>query len=91
MASNDGGPAFPLKRDPVERQIGAATLSADGFVGTRWDDRDQLGMSLRDYFAAQALVLGGEFFANAGCDGRPANIAAVAYEIADALLAERSK
>lgn len=54
----------------------------------RWE-----GMTLRDYFAAQALALNGEHF-YANCDGvstSPTQIAALAYAIADAMLAERAK
>lgn len=50
----DGGPAFPLKRDPVARTIGAETIAAGGIGGTKYEYQDQLGMSLRDYFAAHA-------------------------------------
>jgi hypothetical protein len=52
---NDGGPAFPLKRDPELRPIGGATLQTAAPITPQFDNRDQLGMSLRDYFAAKAL------------------------------------
>jgi hypothetical protein len=42
------------------------------------------GMSLRDYFAAKAMAL-------ADKDQVPAEVAADAYAIADAMLAERAK
>lgn len=50
----------------------------------------QNGMTLRDYFAAKALCLGGEFFHNYanGCSA-PEHMAAVCYEISDAMLKSR--
>lgn len=53
------------------------------------------GMTLRDYFAAQSLSLGGEFFHNIdnalfGQDSVK-RCARIAYEIADAMLKERDK
>lgn len=73
----DGGPAFA-------RPVGK--LSQE-----EWS-HDQEGMSLRDWFAGQAIatcrvkvpLFGDEGSATADC-------AAVAYRIADAMLAERSK
>jgi hypothetical protein len=53
--TNDGGPAFPLKRDPELKQIGASTLGSTALPMTVWENRDELGMSLRDYFAAKAM------------------------------------
>ncbi len=49
-------------------------------------------MTLRDYFAAKALTLGGEYFHNYGngCDSAN-DVAIVAYYIADAMLAARDK
>lgn len=77
----DGGPAFPTFE--LERVYAD---NADRFgrelhvpVG---------GMSLRDYFAGQALALGGEFFHQAA-SATPTNIAAIAYEVADAMLKAR--
>lgn len=47
-------------------------------------------MTLRDYFAAKALALGGEFFHNYGngCND-PEAISQAAYQIADAMLKAR--
>lgn len=45
------------------------------------------GMSLRDYFAAQALSAG---IIKYGFDGSP-KVAELAYEYADAMIKERSK
>ena len=52
----------------------------------------QEGMTLRQYFAAKALSLGGEFFHNLGngCD-TPETISIAAYQIADAMIAEGHK
>jgi hypothetical protein len=52
----------------------------------------ELGMTLRDFFAAKALTLGGEFFHNLGngCDTET-TVAEAAYQIADAMLKARSK
>jgi hypothetical protein len=45
-------------------------------------------LNQRDYFAAHALVL---FDFNELFDRGPKGVAAIAYEIADAMLAERAK
>lgn len=84
-----GGPAFP-------RSIGHGSI-----IDTRGDEhaidvRPQAGMTLRDYFAGQALVgIATRFDADAKrryltahADGREAKIA---YLLADAMLAERTK
>lgn len=52
--------------------------------------RHQEGMTLRDYFAAQALGMGFDW-TNLHETGGYAEAAQVAYEIADAMLAERQK
>lgn len=50
--------------------------------------KDQLpGMSLRDYFAAASLI----GMRSAGAGGSAAAIAADAYALADAMLAEKEK
>lgn len=46
------------------------------------------GMSLRDWFAGQALA---GWIANTQSDHRPAVVAHYCYAIADAMLAERAK
>ncbi len=48
----------------------------------------ELGMSLRDYFAGQALA---GYLANAKAESRVAVVAEWAYDYADAMLAERQK
>ena len=54
---------------------------------------DMLGMSLRDYFAAKAIPLAWKTFADGWSpdDLTPENIAKSAYQIADAMIAEREK
>ena len=76
-----GGPAFPRPNSTAPN--GENSWAEDG-------------MSLRDWFAGQALALGGEFFA--GIDDHqndPPNeakhVAFIAYLIADAMIAERDK
>jgi hypothetical protein len=51
-------------------------------------DPELCGMSLRDYFAAQALTLGGQYFHVNAATG-PARVAQCCYEIADAMLQAR--
>lgn len=77
---DDGGPAFP--------QDGTAL---------KFPDYASAGMSLRDWFAGQALagLIGDQSFrayarSHAGKSG-PAIHAEAAYQVADAMLAERSK
>lgn len=51
------------------------------------EDRAQTGMSLRDYFAGQWVLGASQYWANTA----PAKLATTAYEMADAMLAEREK
>jgi len=46
------------------------------------------GMTLRDYFAAQAMA---GYLANCGEDPAPFRCAAMAYELADAMLLVRTR
>lgn len=50
---------------------------------------DHLGMSLRDYFAAKAMVALPHI--GCGCDLDNIDFAKAAYQLADAMLAEREK
>ena len=59
--------------------------------GRRGDDPSLQGMTLRDYFAAQAAAGLGAYFAAGGVFVHPESWAGRAYEIADAMLAERNK
>lgn len=78
---NDGGPAFPVEcvwRDG-EPVMGAQTDNSAGFA---------MGVSVRDYFAAKAMngILSDPLIRDV-----PEDIAVVAYQLADAMLAERAK
>lgn len=71
----NGGPAFPQ----------TLTVGPDGYLTCGWDGHGVGGMALRDYFAAKALEL---VFA----PSLQSNVVAeMAYELADAMLAERAK
>ena len=72
-AKHDGGQAFPV---PAGNYSGGESWSSDD------------GMSLRDYFAGQALItaMHGPLWATSGDD----DLAALAYRIADAMLRERA-
>ena len=72
----DGGPAFPV--------------TANHMVDGLWQSCDEGGMTLRDYFAGQALQgLASSGWAENEVDATVA--AANAYRLADAMIAERSK
>ena len=74
MEKKDGGPAFPFETKPVPHGRGSMHYRNGG-------------MSLRDYFAGQALQ---GFVARIG--NHDANlIAHDAYILADAMLSERGK
>lgn len=95
-APHDGGPAFPISdpqsahatamaasihiEDPAERERAYILARAAAVIG----------MSMRDYFAAQALP--GALMARADAEGdfNPAAVAAAAYVAADAMLRARS-
>jgi hypothetical protein len=55
-----------------------------GIKGDEWVYTHSPGMTLRDWFAGQAL-------AGIACDETPETAAEAAYRFADAMLAERSK
>ena len=77
MSKNDGGPAFPA--------IWYDRDSTGAFVPRE----THLGMTLRDYFAAEALV---HLYTHGDDTNSDANKAAAwAYQLADAMLAEREK
>lgn len=88
MPKEDGGPAFPGTR-------------AEHFPGTTVHPALETqvsypGMTLRDYFAAQAVGAAAAAYASGAIppeEGVPASkvIADVSYTIADAMLQERSK
>jgi hypothetical protein len=75
MGARDDGPAFPRQQ----------------FRGSSFDDFDagSEGMSLRDYFAAKALIGLFEFHGSGLLSEQ--EMAEAAYRFADAMLAEREK
>lgn len=84
MASNtDGGPAFPLPFVEGKDRDGYTTY-------TTADDIDHGGMSLRDWFAGQALgaLLDPTIVRASQSDEN--DIAEMAYELADAMLLARA-
>ena len=72
----DGGPAYPTIKEE---------LVAHG-INREWEKVHYPGMSLRDYFAGQALGV-----LTALNPGTPEAYANMAYQLADAMLAEREK
>lgn len=78
-ATNDGGPAFPRPCGEYDD----ASLSGGAY------NNSQSGMSLRDWFAGQALA------GLAACPNLKrtdnASVVAACYGVADAMLAERAK
>lgn len=74
---NDGGPAFPIPLTDDQEQEWNRSM---GGVSAN-------GMSLRDYFAAKALQ--GLMVGPIDHDAKPEDFAAVAYGLADAMLAVR--
>ena len=79
MATKDGGPAFPL-----QEQLQAG--SDDG----SWLSPGQAGMSLRDYFAGQALQAIHPHARESRSNEELATYyAGLAYLLADAMLKER--
>lgn len=86
---NDGGPAFPVELQ-LNNGIPAGGVQTSGYSG--W----ATGMSIRDWFAGQALA--GEFAAQNEITGEIANStpdewmldrAKVLYRMADAMIAAR--
>jgi hypothetical protein len=70
---NDGGTAFPALDILMDRDPGGREYDA---IGTK-------GMSLRDWFAGQAM--------SGAPHGTPIQVAEWAYMLADAMIAERAK
>ena len=83
MNKPDGGPAFPMVRTEYDENEHRYTLNTFS----------EGGMSLRDYFAGQAM--NGELAAQHGPEGNewssPESLANWAYRVADAMLKEREK
>lgn len=80
MSKKDGGPAFPAR----------IPLVHDADQGKDYPNYDESGMSLRDWFAGQALngLLAGDRQTGWGL---PERAAERSYALADAMIAEREK
>lgn len=78
-ARDDGGPAFPSHG--LFLQQGEKAVQHPG----------PPGMTLRDYFAAAALHDLVDGYQNYAVDEDIERVAATAYKVADAMLAERAK
>lgn len=94
MSEKDGGSAFPTEaayvhpadRSRLSAAMGWSPERAAQFLST------QPGMSLRDWFAGQALVgLLHRSWDHVAKEEMVARWAAASYALADALLAERAK
>jgi hypothetical protein len=85
MAQNDGGPAFPATEYPMR----VGTYDEEGSAIVRVSSP---GMSLRDWFAGQALA---GIMSNCTGDGRttwlPESAAFHAYSVAEAMLKAREQ
>ncbi len=86
MSIKDGGPAFPASIPVVHSEE----------QGKDYPCYEEAGMTLRDWFAGQALPQVITFYLTANGNGCAAdhalrNIPALAYKYADAMLAERAK
>lgn len=78
---DDGGPAFPY------------TMWDKDSIGEMVPRQLITGLSIRDYFAGQALnaLISGNATVRGGGDATPQDYPRWAYELADAMLKERSK
>lgn len=76
---NTGGPAFP-------RAGFLSEIETPEQVIAQYENKPEQGMSLRDYFAGQALA---GALADPTCDVSPIELAKAAYREADAMLAAR--
>lgn len=94
---SDGGPAFPLKN--YTGLVGPDTCgftAKDSYGNSFWVNSGSPGMSLRDWFAGMALTYVGNLKMESAREGVPlaendwsqGGIATLAYDIADAMLAE---
>lgn len=82
MSTNNGGPAFPCEEKVW--LVDQSGMEPPTPVPTQCS-----GMSLRDYFAAKAMLMLGSLHANSNLRYSPEGGALKAYEIADAMLAAR--
>lgn len=84
MSKATGGPAFPCLETTV------TGIDSDG--QERIDTEAHGGMSLRDYFAAKALTaVVGSIMPQECHNWNAGDFAREAYDLADAMLAERAK
>jgi len=79
---DDGGPVFPVPANPDEGHI--SPISGDWADTSEWAEAKP-GMSVRDYFAGQALQ------GIANNEATWSDIAKSAYAAADAMLAARKQ
>ena len=79
----DGGPAFPATR---WEQGDTGGIRNDVPMAVEYP-----GMSLRQWYAGQALALGAQYFHDYSGHGGIDDIVTVAHEIADAMIAEDDK
>lgn len=89
---DNGGPAFPSVQMSWSIPSGLLKKYPELEKELVTQQYQMNGISLRDYFAAKALSLGGEFFHNLGngCDTAE-TVSIAAYQIADAMIATRKK
>lgn len=80
--ARDGGPAFPRSRE---------TWPDPGNPALSDTSEAQEGMSLRDWFAGQAMMVSMEQCRRDGIIENASNVAMGAYAIADAMLEERER
>lgn len=79
---DDGGPAFGRS---VLKQEG--TVDVDKWLGLKDDGHD--GMSLRDYFAAKALIMHGIGLSQSEFPDWHMEVAQLSYKTADAMIRAR--
>lgn len=83
MNKNDGGPAFPVPEQQEKDEFGAIPGTTKRVKNT--------GMTLRDWFAGQALVALQRHYFESSVPLKASTIAVMAYEAADLMLKEREK
>jgi len=90
MSKQDGGPAFPVE----VTNYGERNMTIGGMVVPPGAMMQFAGMTIRDWFAGQALALMKEAMAEGYWtpgDNPNKELAEASYQIADAMLAERAK
>jgi hypothetical protein len=90
MTKDDGGLVFPSKR--AEK---VTVKNIDGTTYDTWETVTHPGMTLRDWFAGQALAgiapAPAENVALMRKEAGTQSLSEIAYAIADAMIAERNK